>query len=74
VHSVAGVHRTSRPSSTFYRDCPVLTAEPASLRDARIELVSAARIVLQNALDCLGLKLRKKCRPSRVEEEVEERA
>lgn len=39
----------------FYRDCPVLTAEPASLRDARIELVDAARVVLHNALDCLGV-------------------
>ncbi len=38
----------------FYRDCPVLTAEPA-LRDARLGLVDAARIVLGNGLDCLGL-------------------
>ncbi|OGS51325.1 MAG: arginine--tRNA ligase [Euryarchaeota archaeon RBG_16_68_12] len=38
----------------FYRDCPVLTAEPA-LRDARLGLADAARIVLRNGLDCLGL-------------------
>lgn len=40
----------------FYRDCPVLTAEPSFLREARIDLVNAARIVLHNALDCLGVK------------------
>jgi len=57
VHSVAGeASEFASQFNQFYRDCPVLTAEPASLRDARIELVSAARIVLQNALDCLGLK------------------
>jgi arginyl-tRNA synthetase len=39
----------------FYRDCPVLTAEPLSLRDARVGLVDAARIVLHNGLDCLGV-------------------
>ncbi|MEK6987069.1 MAG: arginine--tRNA ligase [Candidatus Thermoplasmatota archaeon] len=40
----------------FYRDCPVLTAEPAALRDARLALVDASRVVLHNALGCLGLK------------------
>jgi arginyl-tRNA synthetase len=40
----------------FYRDCPVLTAEPAALREARVQLVEAARIVLRNGLECLGLK------------------
>jgi arginyl-tRNA synthetase len=38
----------------FYRDCPVLTAEPA-LRAARLRLVDGARVVLRNALDCLGV-------------------
>jgi arginyl-tRNA synthetase len=57
VHAVAGeAAEFAAQFNQFYRDCPVLTAEPESLRDARIELVSAARIVLQNALDCLGLK------------------
>src|SRR3989475_362589 len=57
VHSVAGeASEFASQFNQFYRDCPVLTAEPKSLRDARIDLVSAARIVLQNALDCLGLK------------------
>ncbi len=39
----------------FYRDCPVLTAEPPALRDTRASLVDAARIVLHNGLDCLGV-------------------
>lgn len=38
----------------FYRDCPVLAAE-AGLREARLDLVDASRIVLRNALACLGL-------------------
>ncbi|HYS73630.1 MAG TPA: arginine--tRNA ligase [Thermoplasmata archaeon] len=40
----------------FYRDCPVLTADPMGLRNARIALVDGSRVVLRNALDCLGLK------------------
>lgn len=56
VHSVAGdAAEFAAQFNQFYRDCPVLTAEPAALRDARIELVRAARIVLRNALECLGL-------------------
>lgn len=39
----------------FYRDCPVLTADTAALRAARLDLVEAARVVLQNVLDSLGL-------------------
>jgi len=38
----------------FYRDCPVLAAEHG-LRDARLALVDGSRIVLRNAMDCLGL-------------------
>ncbi|TLZ56042.1 MAG: hypothetical protein E6K17_04520 [Methanobacteriota archaeon] len=38
----------------FYRDCPVLTAEPR-LREARLHLVDATRIVLRSGLECLGL-------------------
>ncbi len=39
----------------FYRDCPVLQAEEP-LRDARLALVRAFRVVLGNALQCLGIK------------------
>jgi arginyl-tRNA synthetase len=38
----------------FYRDCPVLTADPA-LRAARLGLVEGARVVMRNGLECLGL-------------------
>ena len=39
----------------FYRDCPVLTAETATLRAARLDLVAAFQVVLQNTLGALGL-------------------
>ncbi len=57
VHAVASYAADlAAPFNQFYRDCPVLTAEPAALRDARLALVDASRVVLQNALGCLGLK------------------
>jgi len=33
-----------------------LTAQPAALREARLDLVDVSRIVLQNALGGLGLR------------------
>jgi len=39
----------------FYRFVPVLTAEPAEFRAARLALVDCSRIVLANALDTLGI-------------------
>jgi arginyl-tRNA synthetase len=57
VHAVAAFASDfAAQFNLFYRDCPVLTAEPAALREARIDLVDTSRIVLQNALDCLGVK------------------
>jgi len=57
VHAVATyASDVAAQFNQFYRDCPVLTAEPSFLREARIDLVNAARIVLHNALDCLGVK------------------
>jgi arginyl-tRNA synthetase len=57
VHAVAAYAADfAAQFNVFYRDCPVLTAEPVLLREARIDLVDASRIVLQNALDCLGVK------------------
>ena len=38
----------------FYRDCLVLHADE-NLRNARLVLVDATRLVLKNALDCLGI-------------------
>jgi arginyl-tRNA synthetase len=57
VHAVAAFASDfAAQFNLFYRDCPVLAAEPAALREARVDLVDASRIVLQNALDCLGVK------------------
>jgi len=39
----------------FYRDCPVLIEDDHALRNARIILVKATKIVLRNALDLLGI-------------------
>jgi arginyl-tRNA synthetase len=56
VHAVATyVSEFASQFNQFYRDCPVLTAAPPALREARLEIVDAARIVLQNALDGLGV-------------------
>ncbi len=41
--------------NAFYRDCPVLTAEDAATRDARLELVDATRTTLASALHLLGI-------------------
>jgi len=57
VHAVASFAADfAAQFNQFYRDCPVLTADPTGLRNARIALVDGSRIVLRNALDCLGLK------------------
>ncbi len=57
VHAVASFAADfAAQFNQFYRDCPVLTADPAGLRNARIALVDGSRVVLRNALDCLGLK------------------
>jgi arginyl-tRNA synthetase len=41
--------------SAFYRDCPVLKAESAGLRDFRVALCRATRGVIARALDLLGV-------------------
>jgi len=57
VHAVASFAADfAAQFNQFYRDCPVLTADPVGLRNARIALVDGARVVLRNALECLGLK------------------
>lgn len=56
VHPLATyAFETASLFNQFYRDCPVIAAE-APLRATRIALVEATRIVLQNSLDCLGIK------------------
>ncbi|TLZ70290.1 MAG: arginine--tRNA ligase, partial [Methanobacteriota archaeon] len=57
VHAVASYAADfASQFNQFYRDCPVLTAQPAALREARLDLVDVSRIVLQNALGGLGLR------------------
>ncbi|MCI4371089.1 MAG: arginine--tRNA ligase, partial [Thermoplasmata archaeon] len=57
VHAVASFASDfASQFNQFYRDCPVLTAEPTELRDARVDLVDASRIGLQNVLGSLGLQ------------------
>jgi arginyl-tRNA synthetase len=41
--------------NTFYNAVPVIKAEPKELSDARLALVDAVRIVLENALNLLGI-------------------
>jgi arginyl-tRNA synthetase len=40
--------------NSFYRNCPVLKAEP-EVRDLRLRIVAAARQALENALNVLGI-------------------
>jgi len=57
VHAVASFAADfAAQFNQFYRDCPVLTADPVGLRNARIALVDGSRVVLRNALECLVLK------------------
>jgi arginyl-tRNA synthetase len=54
-HVVATYTRDIAESfNAFYRECPVLDAEPAR-RDARLALVAAARTTVANALYVLGV-------------------
>ncbi|HEV3310032.1 MAG TPA: arginine--tRNA ligase [Chloroflexota bacterium] len=47
-------HSLASEFSQFYRDCPILPADPP-LRLARLRLLRATRIVLTNALALLGI-------------------
>jgi len=42
--------------NTFYNALPVLKAKPSELSDARLALVEATKIVLNNALNLLGIE------------------
>ena len=42
--------------NTFYNALPVIKAKPKEMRDARLALVDATRIVLRNALNLLGIE------------------
>ena len=55
-HSIATyVYETASRFNQFYRDCPVLPEKNKKLRNARLALVDATRIVLKNGLDLLGI-------------------
>ncbi|MFW6172947.1 MAG: arginine--tRNA ligase [Elusimicrobiota bacterium] len=55
-HIIANyLFETASQFNQFYRDCPVLSEENDMLRKSRIAVVDATRIVLQNALQLLGL-------------------
>jgi arginyl-tRNA synthetase len=49
------LYDTASAFNQFYRDCPVLVEEDTSLREARIALVKATKIVLHTALNLLGI-------------------
>ncbi|WP_178918259.1 arginine--tRNA ligase [Natronomonas gomsonensis] len=42
--------------NAFYRECPVLTADDAETRAARLALVAASKHAVANALDILGVE------------------
>jgi arginyl-tRNA synthetase len=55
-HQIATYTRTiSEVFNTFYRECPVLTADDPAVRDSRIALVIATKNTVANALDILGV-------------------
>lgn len=55
VHPVAFyLLQVARDFNAFYRDCPVITAEPRA-RESRLFLTKATQTVLKNGLDLLGI-------------------
>jgi arginyl-tRNA synthetase len=55
-HTVATFTRdVAETFNTFYRECPVVTADP-EIRAARLALVEATRHTVANALDVLGVE------------------
>jgi arginyl-tRNA synthetase len=56
-HAVATYTREfAETFNTFYRECPVLTAEDDEVRDARLALVAAAKHTVANALGVIGIE------------------
>jgi len=49
------LYETASAFNQFYRDCPVLVEQDIPLRETRIALVEATKIVLRTALDLLGI-------------------
>jgi arginyl-tRNA synthetase len=55
LHLTNSLYETARAFNNFYREAPVLTAEPAT-RAFRLQLVEASRRVLKSGLGLLGIE------------------
>ncbi|WP_266079307.1 arginine--tRNA ligase [Haladaptatus caseinilyticus] len=56
-HAVATYTRQfAETFNTFYRECPVLTADDDDLRDSRLALVAASKHTIANALNVIGIE------------------
>jgi arginyl-tRNA synthetase len=55
LHITNAAYELARAFNSFYRLCPVLTAE-AEVRDFRLRIVDASRQVLASSLDLLGIE------------------
>ncbi|MEJ2446921.1 MAG: arginine--tRNA ligase [Anaerolineales bacterium] len=55
LHITNALYETARAFNSFYREAPVLTAEPAT-REFRLQLVEASRRVLNSGLGLLGIE------------------
>ena len=55
LHITSALYDLARSFNSFYREAPVLTAEP-EIRDFRLQLVEASRKVLKSGLGLLGIE------------------
>jgi len=55
LHISQALYNVARSFNAFYREAPVLNAEP-EVRDFRLQLVEASRKVLKTGLDLLGIE------------------
>ena len=55
LHITNALYEIARAFNTFYREAPVLTAEPKT-REFRLQLVEASRRVIKSGLDLLGIE------------------
>jgi len=55
LHITQSLYDIARSFNAFYREAPVLNAEPA-VRDFRLQLVESSRKVLRTGLDLLGIE------------------
>jgi len=55
LHLTHALYEMARSFNAFYRQAPVLTADP-DVRDFRLQLVEASRVVLAAGLNLLGIE------------------